>query len=112
MDSSLRIIFIISVLMLIIILLSGIKVCSIPMSIKLRDMFIDKKYRYISEPFAITGEQKNAVKNVKDEYVGYVLNQAAGQAIQNEKLKNIDKQITDLSNTLLQYQTLQANAMV
>ena len=107
MNSSLRIIFIIAVLMLIIILLSGIKVCNIPLTMKLSDMFIDKKYRYISEPFAVTAEQINAVKDVKDNYTGNVLVQAAGQALQNEKIKNIDKQITDLSNTLLQYQTMQ-----
>jgi hypothetical protein len=109
MNSSLRIIFIIAVLMLIIILLSGIKVCKIPLTMKLGDMFIDKKYRYISEPFAVTAAQINAVKDVKDNYTGNVLVQAAGQALQNEKIKNIDQQITDLSNTLLQYQTMQGN---
>jgi hypothetical protein len=109
MNSSLRIIFIIAVLMLIIILLSGIKVCSVPLTMKLGDVFVDKKYKYISEPFAVSQAQINAVKDVKDNYTGNVLVQAAGQAIQNEKIKNIDQQITDLSNTLLQYQTLQGN---
>ncbi len=109
MNSSLRIIFIIAVLMLIIILLSGVKVCTVPLSLKLSDIFIDKKYRYISEPFAVSAAQLNAVKDVKDKYTGNVLVQAAGQALQNEKIKNIDQQITDLSNTLLQYQAMQGN---
>ncbi len=109
MDSSLRVIFIIAVLMLIIILLSGIKVCSVPLTMKLGDIFIDKKYRYISEPFAVSQSQLNAVKDVKDNYTGNVLVQAAGQALQNEKLKTIDQQITDLSNTILQYQAVQGN---
>ena len=53
---NLNTIWVISILLLVIIILSGIKICDSPVTIKITSnpLFVDKPYNYISEPFADT----------------------------------------------------------
>ena len=90
--SDLKLIWIISLLLLLIILLSGIKVCNVPKMIESK--FIDRKYKYISEPFVVEPTELNKILRVNDEYVASNLSKIANENIENKKINDLKNKIS------------------
>ena len=88
-NSDLKIIWIISLLLLLIILLSGIKVCNLS---KLNNRFIDRRYKYISEPFNNTiSDDALKLLKVSDDYMSSNLKKMINEKIEDKKIKDLSK---------------------
>ena len=92
MNTDLKLIFIISLLLLLIILLSGVKVCNVPKILETK--FIDRKYNYISEPFIVEPTELNKILKVNDEYVASNLSKIANENLENKKIKELKSTIS------------------
>jgi hypothetical protein len=87
MNTDLKLIWIISLLLLLIILLSGVKVCNVPKMLETK--FIDRKYNYISEPFVVEPTDLNKILKVNDEYIASNLSKIASENRENKKIKEL-----------------------
>lgn len=96
MNTDLKLIWIISLLLLLIIILSGIKVCNISMPLYSR--FIDRKYNYISEPF--TSDNANKLLNIEDKYISKNLDKIANERLENKKIKDLKNSIELLESKM------------
>ena len=92
MYSDLKLIWIISLLLLLIIILSGIKVCNVPKILETK--FIDRKYDYISEPFVVEPTDLNKILKVDDEYVASNLSKVSNENLENKKIKELKDTIS------------------
>ena len=90
--NDLKLIWIISLLLLLIILLSGIKVCNVPRMLETK--FIDRKYKYISEPFAVEPSDLNKILKVNDEYIASNLSKIATENLENKKINDLKNKIS------------------
>jgi hypothetical protein len=98
MNSDLKLIWIISLLLLLIILLSGIKMCNFK---KLDNRFIDRRYRYISEPFnnKISNNARKILK-VSDDYMSSNLKKMINEKIEDKKIKDLLKNTNILESKM------------
>jgi len=100
MNSDLKLIWILSLLLLLIILLSGIKVCKLDKP--LYNRFIDRRYNYISEPFnpieTNTNPSENAMKilKVSDDYISSNLKKMVDEKRENQKINDLSKDINTM----------------
>lgn len=99
MDPSvLQLVFIISLLLLIIILLSSIKICKVPNYNKNKAglNFIDKEYKIIAENFADLDIKP--LMDIVHQSEEKLVKQEADQAMQNIRLRALDARITSAEN--------------
>jgi hypothetical protein len=96
--SSLQLIFIISLLLLVIILLSSIKICKVPNSDTRSNglHFIDKEYQMIAENFDVPNIKPLGDIIIQNEEK--LVKQAADQETQNIRLRALDARITSAEN--------------
>jgi hypothetical protein len=98
MNSDLKLIWVISLLLLLIILLSGIKVCNFS---KLDNRFIDRRYKYISEPFKDEiSEDALKLLKVSDDYMSSNLKKMINEKIEDKKIKNLLKNTNILESKM------------
>ncbi len=92
MNSDLKLIWVLSLLLLLIILISGIKVCKLDKP--LYNRFIDRRYKYISEPFDIT-PSNNAKKilSVSDDHISSNLKKMINEKTENKKINKLSNNI-------------------
>jgi hypothetical protein len=88
MYSDLKLIFVLTSLLLVIILLSGIKVCGTPYG----NRFIDRKYNYISEPFDILDD----IKNINSQYIASNIDKMTSIKLNNLKIEDLNKKIASI----------------
>ncbi len=100
-----NIILVITLLLIVIILLSGVKICKIPLNLNLNkalnDRFIDTRYNYISEPFDISTDPM--VYDVGDfafNSINQTLTQTVDQEKQNRQINGLMDQISNLENKI------------
>jgi hypothetical protein len=106
MDPSvLQLTFIISLLLLIIILLSSIKICKVQTDKRKFGLnFIDKDYNIIAENFANTNI--NPLMDVVIQSEEKLVKQSADQEMQNIRLRALDARITNAENVAKSLQLL------
>ena len=92
MNTDLKLIWIISLLLLLIILLSGVKVCNVPKMLETK--FIDRKYNYISEPFVVEPSDLNKILAVEDEYISSNLAKTLTENKENKKINELKNTIS------------------
>ena len=95
MYSDLKLIFILTCLLLVIILLSGIKVCNTPYGYR----FIDRKYNYISEPFDIVNDI-NTIKDLNNQYLALNIDKMKIIKSNDIKIKDLNKKIEMIEKQL------------
>jgi hypothetical protein len=98
----LKLIFIISVILLVIILLSAINVCSMS---EYYNRFIDRYYTYISEPFNTVPVNtlnpfENELIKINNNYISKSMNRMAKIKINEKKINNIKDAISTLEMKL------------
>ncbi len=102
---NLNTIMIMSLVVLFIIILSGIKICKVPSNSNQNSKFIDTKYKYVSEPF---GDQDQATTLDYSKEIGSLANQKfkmtatqiTEQLKQNNQINFLTKQIEALENKI------------
>jgi hypothetical protein len=102
-NTDLKIIWVISLLLLLIILLSGIKVCNLSIS-KLNNRFIDRRYKYISEPFNTISDDALKLLKVSDDYMSSNLQKMINEKIEDKQIKNLSKN-TKILESKMKYLT-------
>ena len=98
-----NIILVITLLLIVIILLSGVKICKIPLNLNkaLNDRFIDTRYNYISEPFDIvTDPMVYQVGDIAVDSINQTLTQTVDQEKQNKQINGLMDQISNLENKI------------
>ena len=101
-NTDLKIIWVISLLLLLIILLSGIKVCNL--SISKHNRFIDRRYKYISEPFNTISDDALELLKVSDDYMSSNLQKMINEKIEDKKIKDLSKN-TKILESKMKYLT-------
>lgn len=91
MNSDLKLIWVLSLLLLLIILLSGIKVCKLDRP--LYNRFIDRRYNYMSEPFIVSSDNAKKILNVSDEYISSNLKKMIHEKKENKKINKLSNNI-------------------
>ncbi len=96
--SVLQLLFIISLLLFIIILLSSIKICKVPKTDKKEfgTQFFDKEYKIIAENFEATDIKP--VIDIIHQSEEKLVKQAADQEMQNIRLRALDTRLTNAEN--------------
>jgi hypothetical protein len=103
-NTDLKIIWVIALLLLLIILLSGIKVCNLSKS-NLNNRFIDRRYKYISEPFNNTiSDDALKLLKVSDDYMSSNLQKMINEKIEDKKIKDLSKN-TKILESKMKYLT-------
>jgi hypothetical protein len=97
MCSDLKIIWILSLILLVIILFTGITTCSSPV---LYNRFIDRKYQYISEPFSEIENTKNNIINKNKEYIISNMDKMVFVKENEKKIRNLTSIISELETKL------------
>ncbi len=98
-----NIIIIITLLLVIIILLSGIKICNVPYNMATsNERYIDTRYKYISEPFAIPTVEPTIAKvgDLSKSLLERALSQSVEQEKQNKKIGELVTQVSFLENKI------------
>jgi peptidoglycan hydrolase CwlO-like protein len=98
---NLNIVWVIALLLLVIIVLSGVKVCNNPNTTKNDNRFMDSRYSYISEPFEATPDP--IVKQFGDltqQRIDKTLRQTLDQERKNLQITNLKNQIDTLENKI------------
>ena len=88
MYSDLKLIFILTCLLLVIILLSGIKVCGKSYGYR----FIDRKYNYISEPFNTI----DTIKDINNQYIASNIDKMTSIKLNNARIEDLNKKISSI----------------
>ncbi len=96
MYTDLKLIWVISLLLLLIIVLSGIKVCNI--KLPTYDRFIDRRYNYISEPFDNINIAK--LTDSEDKYISKNLSKLSTEKKEQQKIKDLTKSIELLESKM------------
>ncbi len=92
MYSDLKLIFVLVCLLLVIILLSGIKVCHFPYG----NRFIDRKYNYISEPF----DALDTIKDMNYRYAVANIDKMTSIKLNDSRIKDLNNKIASLELSL------------
>jgi len=92
MNSDLKLIWVLSLLLLLIILISGIKICKLDSP--LYNRFIDRRYKYISEPFdIIPSDNAKKILNVSNNYISSNLQKMTNEKRENKKINKLSDNI-------------------
>jgi hypothetical protein len=92
-DNELVIILFLALILLITIAVSGIKICNINKALESR--FIDRRYKYISEPFEV-----QMLTEVNDNYISSNLSKIAIEKEENKKIKELKGSIEMMEKKL------------
>jgi len=108
-NANLNIIWVISILLLIIIILSGVKICKTPFDPP--TIFVDKPYKYVSEPFGDTDPSpttdfSTSIRNLAKDKYEKTLAQTIELSKQNSKMGILSRQIDALENKIKVLQQL------
>jgi hypothetical protein len=115
---NLNTVWVITLLLLVIIILSGVKVCNKDNNIntiKNNNRFVDSRYSYISEPFIVppipkptsTDEQIiNDFNNLSDARIQKTYDRTLNQERKNLQIKNLTKQVDSIENKILVLQQM------
>jgi hypothetical protein len=113
---NLNTVWVITLLLLVIIILSGVKVCNKDNNtntIKNNNRFVDSRYSYISEPFEVTpnptSTHEEIIKNFNDlsqERIQKTYNRTLNQERKNLQIKNLTNQVDSIENKILVLQQM------
>ena len=98
-----NIILVITLLLIVIIFLSGIKICRIPFNKLMDSRFIDTKYSYVSEHFVTQPTLDPILSKLGDigkDSIGNVLTQTIDQQKQNRQINILMNQVSSLENKM------------
>jgi hypothetical protein len=90
-DNELIIILFLAIILLITIAVSGIKICNINKALESR--FIDRRYKYISEPFDAKSLINDITTDVNDNYISSNLSKIAIEKKENKKINELKNSI-------------------
>jgi hypothetical protein len=97
MYSDFKIIWVLSLILLVIILLTGIKTCSIPV---FYNKFIDRRYTYISEPFIELDSHQKDIINLNNKYLTSNMDKMVLVKSNEKKIKDMKNMISELETKL------------